>query len=51
MEFVVKIRPNGFEVCRRKTEREARDAINAFESDDVRRDDFQPDTYYIESEG
>lgn len=51
MEFVVRARPNGFEVCRTKTEREARLLISAMESNDVREDRFEPDTYYIESEG
>lgn len=51
MEFVVKAKPNGFEVCRTGTEREARLLINAMESNDVQEDRFEPDTYYIESEG
>ena len=51
MEFVVKSKPNGFEVCRTGSEREARLLINAMESNDVREDRFEPDTYYIESEG
>ena len=51
MEFVVKAKPNGFEVCRTKTEREARLLINAMESNDVREDRFEPETYYVEREG
>lgn len=35
-------------LCERKTEREARELINRFESIDVREDIFEPDTYYIE---
>ena len=51
MEFVVKSKPNGFEICRTGSEREALILINAMESNDVREDRFEPDTYYIESEG
>lgn len=51
MEFVVKSKPNGFEICRTGSEREARLLIKAIESNDVRDDLFEPDTYYIEREG
>lgn len=48
MAYIVKAKPNGFEVCRTETEREARILISAMESNDVREDRFEPDTYYIE---
>ena len=51
MEFVIKAKPNGFEVCRTSTEREALILIKAMESNDVQEDRFEPDTYYIEREG
>lgn len=48
MAYIVKAKPNGFEVCRAETEREARILISAMESNDVREDRFEPDTYYYE---
>lgn len=48
MAYIVKAKPNGFEVCRTETEREARILISAMESNDVQEDRFEPDTYYIE---
>ena len=48
MAYLVKAKPNGFEVCLAETEREARIMISAMESNDVREDTFEPDTYYIE---
>lgn len=48
MSYIVKAKPNGFEVCRAETEREARIFISAMESNDVRENLFEPDTYYIE---
>lgn len=50
MTYIVKAKPNGFEVCRCQTEREARLVISAIEGNDVLNDTFEPDSYYIESE-
>ena len=50
MAYIVKAKPNGFEVCRAETEREARILISAMESNDVREDRFEPDTYFVERE-
>ena len=49
--YQVLARPNGFLVATCKTEREARILISAIESNDVREDKFEPDTYYIFKEG
>lgn len=52
MAYIVKARPNGFEVCRCETRRDALILISAMETNDVRNDTFEPDTYFIEeSEG
>lgn len=48
MAYIVKAKPNDFEVCRAETEREARILISAMENNDVREDRFEPDTYYYE---
>ena len=48
MEYIVKARPNGFEICRAATALEARIVISAMETNDVREDRFEPDTYFIE---
>lgn len=47
MAYQVKSRPNGVLICSCPTEREARIMINAMETNDVREDTFEPDTYYI----
>jgi len=48
MEYVVKKKPNDFVICTCSTEREARILISGIESQDVRNDTFEPDTYCIE---
>ena len=49
--YNVLARPNGFLIATCQTEREARLMIQAIESNDVREDKFEPDTYYIFKEG
>lgn len=48
MAYIVKARPNGFEICRCEKKRDALLLISAMESKDVQEDTFEPDTYYIE---
>ena len=50
MEYIIKAKPNGMIVARAVSERDARVIISAMESNDVREDRFEPDTYYIDRE-
>ena len=44
-------RPQGFLVATCASEKEARRLISQIESNDLRNDTFEPDTYYIFKEG